>query len=324
MSKIICGDSLKVLQSLPDNTVNCCVTSPPYFGLRDYDIDGQVGLETSPDEYVNTIVSIMTEVRRVLADDGTLWLNLGDSYNGSNKAGNPNSEYAKRHTAFGKPLDKQYHGVPVNIDWLKPKDLIGIPWMVAFALRASGWYLRSDIIWAKPNPMPSSVRDRCTSSHEYIFMLSKSRKYYFDAESIQEESVTKSSDKRGVRVHESRANDSKFWRKQDAVGKSNYTGFNKRYVHRAYRNKRDVWKVSVKPFKGAHFATFPADLIEPMILAGCPVGGTVLDPFFGSGTVGVVCDNLGRQFIGIDLNPDYCQMAYNRISKPSVELILES
>lgn len=319
MSKIICGDSLKVLQSLPDNTVNCCVTSPPYFGLRDYDIDGQVGLETSPDEYVNTIVSIMTEVRRVLADDGTLWLNLGDSYNGSNKAGNPNSEYAKRHTAFGKPLDKQYHGVPVNIDWLKPKDLIGIPWMVAFALRASGWYLRSDIIWAKPNPMPSSVRDRCTSSHEYIFMLSKSRKYYFDAESIQEESVTKSSDKRGVR-----ANDSKFWRKQDAVGKSNYTGFNKRYVHKAYRNKRDVWKVSVKPFKGAHFATFPADLIEPMILAGCRVGGTVLDPFFGSGTVGVVCENLDRQFIGIDLNPDYCQMAYNRISKPSVELILQS
>jgi len=239
----------------------------------------------------------------VLRDDGTLWVNIGDSYNGSGKAGN-RPEYQSRHTEFGKPsVHKERFGLPTNIKGLKPKDLIGIPWMLAFALRADGWYLRQDIIWAKPNPMPESVTDRCTKSHEYIFLLSKSKQYYYDAEAISEKSI-----------HAGEIltrNDNRI----DEMGKYGSTrgGFKGEVVVTDMRNKRSVWTVSVNGFKEAHFATFPQALIEPCILAGAPMGGLVLDPFTGSGTTGVTALQNGRNFMGIELNPKYVRMAEKRI-----------
>lgn len=267
---VLVGDCVELMRSMPEQSVNCCVTSPPYFGLRDYGVDGQIGLEPTPDEFVQALVGVFREVHRVLRDDGTLWLNLGDSYAGYH--GNKNAAYEAAPSNKGGYFENQ-RASTVGVDGLKQKDLIGIPWRVAFALQADGWYLRQDIIWHKPNPMPESVRDRCTKAHEYIFLLSKSPKYYYDHDAAKEISV-------------------------DGNSK---------------RNRRSVWTVTTKPFKGAHFATFPPDLIEPCILAGCPEGGTVLDPFGGSGTTAGVASANGRAAIICELNPEYAELVGGRV-----------
>jgi DNA modification methylase len=291
-----------VLKSLPDESVHCVVTSPPYFGLRDYGVAGQIGLEETPEGFVAELVGVFDEVRRVLRSDGTVWLNLGDSY-----AGGGGGNYNK--TGKTRANGCQVTNVRNRPDWLtaagvKAKDLIGIPWRVALALQASGWWLRQDIIWHKPNPMPESVTDRCTKSHEYIFMLAKSEKYYFDAESIAEAAVTPEDTKAGCNFGGNKCAD-------ETMSKSNKPG--KAWEPTATRNKRSVWTVTTKPFADAHFATFPPDLIEPCILAGCPEGGTVLDPFGGAGTTGLVADRHKRDAILIELNPEYAEMARNRI-----------
>lgn len=308
---ILIGDAFEKLKEIDDGTADCCVTSPPYYNLRDYGVYGQIGIEETPEAYVDRLVSVFREVKRALRDDGTLWVNIGDSYNGSGKAGK-NPHYQSKHTEFGKPsAHKERFGVPTNVKGLKPKDLIGIPWMLAFALRGDGWYLRSDIVWQKPNPMPSSVSDRCTSSHEYIFMLSKQPKYYFDAEAISEPCVTPVKTHRKERGDKQNRTD-----KQGELGKQTYTGFNERYFSKPpkeTRNKRSVWTVPTKPYSGAHFATFPPSLIEPCILAGSRVGGIILDPFMGSGTTCMVAKQNGRGYIGIELNPEYVELAKKRI-----------
>jgi len=290
------GDCREVLRTLPESSVHCVVTSPPYFGLRDYGVDGQIGLEQTPDEYVAEMVAVFREVRRVLRDDGTLWLNLGDSYAA-------NRSYQVTPTKH-KSLDFGRSNATKVPDGLKPKDLIGIPWRVAFALQADGWFLRQDIIWHKPNPMPESVRDRCTKAHEYIFLLSKSPRYYFDSDAIKEPAIHA-----GVTVKSRGKYD-------DGTGKA-ITGYETHVVGERLvadkRNRRSVWTVTTKPFKGAHFATFPPDLIEPCILAGCPEGGTVLDPFNGAGTTGLVCQQLGRNYIGIELNEEYLAITRRRL-----------
>lgn len=285
---IIQGDALSVLKTLDDESVNCCVTSPPYYNLRDYGVDGQVGLESTPEEYIQKLVEIFREVRRVLKKDGTLWFNIGDSYAGSGKGASNYPDNAKKYKqGTNKGSVGSYLSKTVSSD-CKPKDLIGIPWMLAFALRADGWYLRQDIIWHKPNPMPESVKDRCTKSHEYILLLSKSPRYYFDSEAIQEDCV--SQDKRPSALQRAR---DKGYQTKDALNPEAYmksvpryggkkytenpdkfyrTKSGNAYDYRPKRNKRDVWTVTTKPYNGAHFATFPPDLIEPCILAGCPRG----------------------------------------------------
>jgi DNA modification methylase len=287
---ILIGDVRQKLKEIPDQSVHCCVTSPPYWGLRDYGEDKQIGMEDTPEQFVANMVEVFREVWRVLRNDGTLWLNLGDSYAGSGKgpAGNLGATHNERW------LEHKHSAVVPN--GLKPKDLVGIPWRVAFALQAEGWYLRQDIIWHKPNPMPESVTDRCTKSHEYIFLLSKSRQYYFDNESIKERAKY-AGDDRGSRTDSRRG-----------TTMNSISG-----VTAETRNKRDVWTVTTRPFKGAHFATFPPQLIEPCILAGCPPDGTVLDPFFGAGTTGLVAQQHGRNWIGCELNPIYAAMADKRI-----------
>ena len=261
------GNCLDILPAMEAGSVNCCVTSPTYFGLRDYGNDEQIGLEETPEAFVESLVNVFREVKRVLADDGTLWLNIGDSYAHNVKEHNTKSE--KQCSNRGtKNMD-----TPVrNFDGsgIKTKDLIGIPWRVALALQADGWYLRQDIIWSKPNPMPESVTDRCTKAHEYIFLLSKKPQYFYDADALKEE------------------------------------------TYEGTRNKRSVWEVNTKPYSGAHFATFPPDLIKPCIMAGCPAGGTVLDPFGGSGTTGMVALELGRGAELIELNPDYVEIIEHR------------
>jgi len=292
--------------------------------------------------YMCRLVDVFREVKRVLKDDSTLWLNLGDSYNGSGKAGS-NPEYQSKHTEFGKPSKhKERFGMPTNIEGLKPKDLIGIPWRVAFALQADGWYLRSDIIWHKPNPMPESVKDRPTKSHEYIFLLAKSKKYYYDYQAVLEpaaydgrkdtrfKGATKSYD--GVMPngqpqsfaqngHERLPNKIRGFKTKDNGDNPQHHG-NDIVTEVRGRNKRTVWTVNTKPFKGAHFAVFPPKLITPCILAGSREGGVVLDPFCGSGTTGVVCAELVRDFIGIELNPEYVKMAEDRIYKASQQMRL--
>lgn len=303
------GDCIEVLRTIPDETFHCCVTSPPYWGLRDYGHDGQIGLEETPDEYVAKIVEVFDEIRRTLRDDGTLWLNLGDSYAGSWGAQGRTGQMSDRSVISARSIEnhpKKASSIPKG-SGLKPKDLVGIPWRVAFALQAAGWYLRQDIIWHKPNPMPESVTDRCTKAHEYIFLLSKSPRYYYDAESIKE-AVTGNAHSRGsgkhpksvVAGHGVKANASFSEAITDTVSD---------------RNRRSVWTVSTKPYSGAHFATFPEDLIKPCILAGCPEGGVVLDPFFGSGTVGRVSEDLGRRWFGIELNPEYAPLIDKRTSQ---------
>jgi len=295
---ILQGDSLQMLQTLPSGSVQCVVTSPPYWGLRDYGVEGQLGLEPTPEEYVAKMVAVFREVRRVLRDDGTLWLNLGDSYAGSNCGSN---DYRETTGLGARPTERykgQKPGLPAS---LKPKDLVGIPWRVAFALQANGWWLRSDIIWHKPNPMPESVKDRCTKAHEYVFMLTRSACYYFDSNAIREPVVS--------------VDDPRVGR-----GRQEYGGKYKNARQRAFvtidpngRNRRDVWAISTKPYSGAHFAVMPPDLAEICIKAGSAEGDTVLDPFGGAGTTGLVADRLGRNAILIELNPEYCEMARKRI-----------
>lgn len=302
-------DALSALSTMQDGSVDCIVTSPPYYGLRDYGVKEQIGLEDTPQQFIERLKSVFKECRRVLKDSGTLWVNIGDSYSGSGKGG---ANYPDNvvNTKQGTNKGSTIAPLPVKVpDGTKPKDLIGIPWMLAFALRNDGWYLRQDIIWAKPNPMPESVTDRCTKSHEYIFLLSKSRNYYFDSKEIREKAVYDAVEKEeepktrygGAKYTES---PDKFFRTKSGNA-YNYTG---------YRNKRDVWFVSTKPYKGAHFATYPKELIAPCVLSGCPKGGVVLDPFFGSGTTGVVAIETGRHFVGIELNPEYVKIAQDRIN----------
>lgn len=383
------GDALSVLRTLPDGSVNCCITSPPYWGLRDYGtgqwdggdaecshrvggqvqdnkakgaivagvrpgvdasvcldcgarrVDQQIGLEKSPEEYTAKLVEIFAQVRRVLRDDGTLWLNLGDSYNnapGQRKQGVERNDLAgwKQQTNAGCLTIGSRH-----VANLKPKDLVGIPWRVAFALQADGWYLRSDIIWAKPAPMPESVTDRPTRSHEYIFLLSKQERYYYDFEAIKEPAVANHGSGNGYK-RESRlsyADDNgargsdEPWKPRSKRDSFKREGSKREQAipgqsmgtHRpnrpeddwdtTTRNKRDVWLINSEPFPEAHFATFPPKLILPCVLAGCPEGGTVLDPFSGAGTALLVAKENGRKFIGIELNPEYVAMAEKRMSQ---------
>lgn len=380
LNSIYCGNSIDILKTFPDESINCCITSPPYYGLRDYGtghwvggdpncphkrlnkvgshtstghaqeelkgnvgdsiyksacplcgairVDEQIGLEETPDEYIDRLVKVFHEVKRVLKDDGTLWLNIGDTYN-SDKVGNTNEINKRTNTdSFKKCL---WNGA-------KQKDLIGIPWMLAFALRADGWYLRQDIIWHKPNPMPESVKDRCTKSHEYIFLLSKSPKYYFDYEAIQEvatgydgrkDTLLKGSDKyqnsnylpngQHTNTMSSNGHERRKFKNLSEKGWTPNTMHERRAdgfedIQYAVRNKRDVWSISTIPFKGAHFATFPEELVKNCLLAGCPVGGVVLDPFMGSGTVGLVAKDNYRRYVGIDLNKEYVALAEKRIA----------
>ena len=348
-ARILIGDARKRLAELPAGSVRTCVTSPPYFGLRDYGtaswdggdpecphtgkpmatkaninrntgggndvknataleffrercercgamrIDSQMGLEETPDAYVAEMVLLFREVWRVLSDDGTLWLNLGDSYSGSGKG--PAGNLGAKHDERNMEHTKASGNVPIG---LKPKDLIGIPWRVAFALQADGWYLRQDIIWAKPNPMPESVTDRCTKSHEYVFLLSKSARYYYDNVAIKEPAQDWGTrDRTNGKYH------------NEGSGLTPQSGLEKSYET---RNKRDVWTIASKPFKGAHFAVMPEALVEPCVLAGSAEGDTVLDPFTGSGTVAVVALRHGRNFVGTELNPDYGEIAKDRIT----------
>lgn len=304
-----------------------CVTSPPYFGLRDYGHEGQIGLEQTPDEYIAAMVDVFRCVRDVLADDGTLWLNIGDSY--ARNAGPEESKLATTHTiGVGYKRVAENGGAPKKENrpppGLKPKDLIGIPWLLAFALRADGWYLRQDIIWHKPNPMPESVRDRCTKAHEYIFLLSKSERYFFDADAIREpwegeaaKAVamgTKEVGQRGINASARRGltgGQATQFKKQ---GHSGYFGADgKCLLNPLGANKRSVWKVATRPYKGAHFATFPPSLIEPCVLAGSRQGDVVLDPFMGSGTTAAVALQHGRQYLGCELNPEYGPLQQERI-----------
>lgn len=323
------GDCVDSMREMPDESVNCCVTSPPYFGLRDYGHDGQIGLEATPEAYVARLVEVFREVKRVLRGDGTLWLNLGDSYAGVNGIGR--NDAGRNFTGGGGNKlgsgNPGKQGTIARESGLAAKQLIGIPWRVAFALQADGWYLRQDIIWSKPNPMPESVTDRCTKSHEYIFMLSKLARYYYDQEAIKEPAIyagLTGQDESGYK--DAKKFNGKHTDKQRGHSRR-HAGFNERWDAMpkgeqcgGMRNKRSVWNVATKPYSGAHFATFPPDLIEPCILAGCPENGVVLDPFGGSGTTGAVSAALGRDFILCELNPAYAELARQRISEVSLNL----
>lgn len=343
--RVFNGNCIDVLKTLPEKSINCCVTSPPYWGLRDYGtaqweggdpncehtismptkwndpkrgtsvlrpevanrggdssachlcgalrIDEQIGLEQSPEDYISSLVSVFREVHRVLTDDGVLWLNLGDSYAGNNSRASNNGR-----AGYGNPREGVFTKTG---DGLKPKDLVGIPWMAAFALRNDGWWLRQDIIWHKPNPMPESVTDRCTKAHEYIFMLTKSPRYYFDNEAIKQpvKQDWGTRDRTNGKYH------------NEGSGLTPHSGLTKSYQK---ANKRSVWSVTTRPYKGSHFAVFPPELIEPCILAGCPEGGIVLDPFGGSGTTASVSLLNGRNAIAIELNPDYIPLIDTRIN----------
>lgn len=317
VEKYIVADAETGLKLIQDGTVSTCITSPPYYGLRDYGINDQIGLEKTPEEYIERLVRIFREVKRVLKDDGTLWIVIGDCYAGSGKGA---AQYPENALKYKQGTNKGMLGArttkQTKTPGCKPKDLIGIPWMLAFALRADGWYLRQDIIWQKPNAMPESVKDRCTGSHEHILLLSKSRKYYYDADAIAEpaafdgrkETFNKGSGKYAdaaivpgnrPQTQHMAGKAHECWRMKDGI---------------RIRNKRDVWTISTKPYRGAHFATFPPELIRPCILAGSKQGGTIVDPFFGSGTTGIVAKEEGRGFIGIDVNRDYMEMAQSRIN----------
>lgn len=314
--KIITGDSFSELQKLDYNSIQCVVTSPPYFGLRDYGVDGQIGLEPTVQEYVANLVAVFREVRRVLRDDGVAWLNLGDSYYNYR----PGNYSDNRSHSFGKERDEsRKRGMPDNpsqskrgnkMDGLKEKDLIGIPWRVAFALQDDGWWLRQDIIWHKPNPMPESVKDRCTKAHEYVFMLTKNARYYFDSSAISEPSADP--------IGTAKRYQSPFHvgqKEKSGQGRpnaeSNTPGMK---VFTGRRNKRSVWSIATKPYKGAHFAVMPPQLAETCIKAGSRPNDTILDPFSGAGTTGVAALSLGRKYIGIELNPDYVTMSEKRLS----------
>lgn len=395
-----CGDALEILKTLPDQSVNCCVTSPPYYGLRDYGVDGQIGLEATPEEYIEKIVDVFREVRHVLCDDGTAWINLGDSYAGSGKGGQSEEKLSVHwnpiypHINRSKRYSSNYRwnrwgggNIPTS-GLLKPKDLIGIPWRIAFALQADGcvdqkvvctlerirteilemyedeippdkvlnvlerleleymqakgssWWLRSDIIWSKPNPMPESVTDRPTRAHEYIFLLSKSAQYYYDAEAIREPIKTSTikrlsqpnfdkqnggskDPKNGNRSERRTLENLKERYSKQGVWKDRFDGYEYWQRLGIGRNRRSMWEIATQPYKEAHFATFPPKLVEPCILAGCPAGGTVLDPFSGAGTSGVICVKHSRNYIGIEINPDYVEMSRKRIDKARQQMRME-
>lgn len=329
---IYCGDCRETLRSVPDASVNCCVTSPPYFGLRDYGHADQIGLEQTPDAYVSELVAVFREVKRVLRDDGTLWLNLGDSYasyrDGKATPDTTRGDDTGTLVPAGSAKNRMastFAGTPI-----KHKDLIGIPWRVAFALQADGWYLRQDIIWHKPNPMPESVTDRCTKAHEYIFLLSKSARYYFDHKRILEPYTGKipvgvpTKAKERERLNLSRP-PSSFGAPVNEKETNPFTGSRQHRApagagNRDGRNKRSVWTVPTRSYSGAHFATFPQDLIRPCILAGCPEGGTVLDPFGGSGTTAEVARKLNRKSILCELNKDYIALQQERLAQGVLSL----
>lgn len=299
------GNCLEILPKLESNKFHTCITSPPYFGLRDYGCEGQVGLEDTPDIYVAKLVDVFREVKRVLRDDGTLWLNLGDSYFSTTKgSGGSNPETSPKQAWKGVENGQGFspRKISAGILDLKPKDLVGIPWRVAFALQQDGWYLRSDIIWSKPNPMPESVTDRPTKAHEYIFLLSKSERYYYDAEAIREPTVS------------TKPAGNKKAMNTGRIGKEGWSFDKEKSIPIDGRNKRTVWEVSTQPFPEAHFATFPQKLIEPCILAGCPENGWVLDPFAGAGTTLYTSALLGRNAEGIELNEEYCQLIERRMA----------
>lgn len=330
---IIEGDAAAILKDFPDECFHCCVTSPPYFGLRDYGNPGQIGMERTPDEYIAKLVRVFREVRRILRGDGTLWLNIGDSYNTPNgrRSGaiRADTQGTIQHTNSGSiTIGKSTTDL---VDGIARKELIGIPWMLAFALRSDGWYLRQDIIWHKPNPMPESVRDRCTKAHEYLFLLSKNERYYFDIQAMQEPCVKgyarstfhngkTAQHQPGASTKPRRAGNKSHkyvnaYQSSDTEEHRTKAGLmdvaNKEWET---RNRRSVWTIATQPFRGAHFATFPEKLVEPCVLAGSPATGLVLDPFCGSGTVGVVANRHGRYFVGIELTPEYVLMAEERIS----------
>lgn len=358
-------DALSALKTMADESVDCIITSPPYYGLRDYGTgkwiggdancphyrvskrsdatstghkamvdsghpvgdaiyktvcplcgavreDKQIGLEETPEQYVQRLVEVFREAKRVLKDDGTFWLNIGDTYNTSSYHKTVESNgYGKQGTnkgSYENVVDRPF------VDNCKEKDLIGIPWMLAFALRADGWYLRQDIIWSKPNPMPEPIKDRCTKSHEYIFLFSKKRNYFFDYQAIQEDCVSDVKEDSNIKFGGTKYGDN------DDKHYQMYSG--NAYKPTSKRNKRDVWSISVQPTKEAHFATFPEELVENCIKAGCPKNGIVLDTFFGSGTTGLVAHNMGRHFVGIELNPEYIEIAKRRVSKGAYQMDL--
>lgn len=353
VNEIYQGDCLDVLKIFPDECINCVVTSPPYWGLRDYGINGQIGLEKTPEEYTEKIVKIFNEIKRVLKKDGTIWLNLGDSYASTSK--NRSSEQSIKNSTISGSLNTQKQSlkqISKICNGLKPKQLIGIPWRIAFALQANDWYLRQDIIWYKRNPMPESVTDRCTRAHEYIFLLSKSQKYYFDQESIKQpitdntilritqqiekqegskriagrenrlmkavgpgpgRNPRKSVDIKGGNQGNKKGIPAMAIHGRGVAGHSGY--FNKKgeLIGDGKANKKDVWEVTTKPFKESHFAVYPSDLIVDCIKAGCPEGGIVLDPFAGTNTTGIVARKLNRNFIAIELNPKYIELAKKRM-----------
>ena len=303
-ARIIIGNNLDTLKQLPDQSVQTCVTSPPYWGLRDYGADGQLGQEQTPSNFIENLCKVFDEVWRVMKDDGTLWVNLGDSYfNAQNNNRNGlNSSLGGDVRGGGEYKTQKRNPGELSI---KPKDLVGIPWRFAFAMQDRGWYLRQDIIWHKPNPMPESVTDRCTKAHEYIFLLTKKPKYYFDNQAIKEDATTEpvARDKHSEGYQADYPKGDRF-----SAGERVYGADGK-------RNKRDVWSVTVKPYKEAHFATYPPDLIEPCILAGSREGDLVLDPFSGSGTTGEVAIKNNRNYIGLELNPEYAAISERRLEK---------
>ncbi|MFV7463052.1 DNA-methyltransferase [Pseudomonas shirazica] len=366
--RILVGDCIEMMRTLPDQSVHTCITSPPYFGLRDYGVDGQIGLEASPREFIESLVAVFREVRRVLRDDGTIWVNMGDSYAGSwgahgrDDMGLGFSSLSARQIAASARKKKQ-----ANHGGFKPKDLMGMPWRLAFALQDDGWYLRQDIVWAKPNPMPESVRDRCTKAHEYLFLLSKSPKYFFNQDAIREpanltgkgsastfrggayvDGSTFDNSNGGARTVSGNVvprNNGVGWghgtdkpaRQRERVSKRNSFARETKYSsgehgqtgqHRpgredidydTTRNKRSVWTVATNGFKGAHFATFPPELIRPCVLAGSPRGGMVLDPFGGAGTTALVAMQEGRQSVICELNPEYAALARQRLDTAWIE-----
>lgn len=302
LDTILHGDVLNVLRTLPSESVNCVVTSPPYFGLRDYGVSGQIGNEPSPDAYVKKLAAVFREIWRVLRKDGVVWLNLGDSYSGGGKGGHSEAKRSKNW----QPV---YANKNINYG-MGSKQLLGIPWRVAFSLQAGGWILRSDVIWHKPNPMPESVKDRCTVSHEYVFMLTKSPRYYFDADAIKEKTSRGGELVRLGMKSLSKGQATAANIKASGNGKAEFV------ISPLLANKRSVWTVPTQSYKAAHFAVFPPALIEPMILAGCPVGGVVLDPFMGSGTTALVARYHKRHYLGIELNAAYIRLAQDRLRLP--------
>ena len=333
--QIITGDVLEVIKELPDCCCSTCVSSPPYYGLRNYGAARQIGLEETPDKYIERLVEVFREVRRVLKDDGTLWLNMGDCYAGSGKGRTSDGIYSQKSQSIESQGQKsgKLRRAPAAAGAIKRKDLFGIPWLLAFALRADGWYLRADIIWQKPNAMPESAKDRPTRAHEYIFLLSKSEHYYYDAEAVKEPAVgfynaapagSRGNQKPNARrrgnsqtfrggnayTHDQAAENSASVERESHGLVPNETG---------KRNRRTVWTVATRPYKGAHFATFPEELVRPCILAGSRPGDTVLDPFCGSGTTGAVAVQEGRDFIGIEINPEYSKMSEQRIRAAAQE-----